>query len=1138
MTVRTKINWLATTVVLVLALVVAPCVPSVKQPSSPAPASPDASRGGGSERKQAPLEIVSEAIIHLRKPGFLTGQARQILDASGVKGGLVVHIGCGDGKLTAALRANDSYLVHGLDTDAANIEKAREHIHALGLYGKVSAEQWGGNRLPYIDNLVNLVVSEQPIEVPMDEVLRVLVPNGVAYIKKGDTWTKTVKPRPKEIDEWTHYLHDASGNAVAADLVVGPPRRLQWVGSPRWARHHDHMASMSALVSTGGRIFYIMDEGPKASIQLPPKWFLIARDAFNGAVLWKRPISSWNTHRWPLKSGPAQLPRRLVAVADRVYVTLGLDTPLTVLDAATGKTIRTYQGTKATEEVIASEGMLFLLVSDSPSKWPEYRQKHTYVWDNSGRANREWAWDEEKRQVIAVRADTGNVLWKKDYSVAPLTLAADGQCVYFHDGEKVVCLNRKSGDEVWSSEPVARRSPIPTCFGPTLVVYQDVVLFSGGTRSMTALSAQTGKTLWTEKHPRSGHQSPEDLLVVDGLVWAGAIANGRDSGVFTGRDVHTGEVKNQFPPDVKTYWFHHRCYRSKATERYLLPSRTGIEFIDFRSKHWTTHHWVRGGCIYGIMPCNGLVYAPPHSCACYIESKLNGFCALAPKSATQQVPRKVSDAERLERGPAYAQIANRKSQIANPNAWPTYRHDPARSGFTKTPVPAALKRAWRTDLGGKLSSVVIAADKVFVAKVDTHTMYALDANSGKTLWSYTAGGRVDSPPTIYQGRVLFGSADGWIYCLRAFDGTLIWRFRAAPQERRLVSFEQLESPWPVHGSVLVQNDVLYCVAGRSMFLDGGIHLLRLDPKTGRKLSERILDDRDPESGKNLQVHVKGLNMPVALPDVLSSDGRYVYMRSQRFDLEGNRQEIAPRQATEQEGEGAHLFCTIGFLDDSWFHRSYWMFGRSVTGGYGGWFRAGRLVPSGRLLVTDESSIYGYGRKPEFLCNASVLEYHLYASDKAIRGESISRVGKATRRINAKSNKRNADSSDWKLRQGFSRDELSAANFKWSQGDPALAVRAMVLANKTLFVVGPPDVVDEKEAFNRPDDAGIRAKLAEQSAALEGRKGALLWVVSASDGEKLAEYNLESPPVWDGMAAANGRLYLATNDGRVLCYSAK
>ncbi|GAF84245.1 unnamed protein product [marine sediment metagenome] len=43
-------------------------------------------------------------------------------------------------------------------------------------------------------------------------------------------------------------------------------------------------------------------------------------------------------------------------------------------------------------------------------------------------------------------------------------------------------------------------------------------------------------------------------------------------------------------------------------------------------------------------------------------------------------------------------------------------------------------------------------------------------------------------------------------------------------------------------------------------------------------------------------------MPVALPDVLSSDGQYVYMRSQRSDMEGMRQEIGPMNVTQQEGE--------------------------------------------------------------------------------------------------------------------------------------------------------------------------------------------------------------------------------------------
>ena len=54
------------------------------------------------------------------------------------------------------------------------------------------------------------------------------------------------------------------------------------------------------------------------------------------------------------------------------------------------------------------------------------------------------------------------------------------------------------------------------------------------------------------------------------------------------------------------------------------------------------------------------------------------------------------------------------------------------------------------------------------------------------------------------------------------------------------------------------------------------------------------------------------------------------------------------------------------------------------------------------------------------------------------------------------------------------------------------------------------------------------------AAYEGRMGGMVWVCSETDGSKLAEIALESPAVWDGMAAADGRLLLSTVDGSVLC----
>jgi len=1059
------------------------------------------------------------------------GEAASILEATDVRGGVIVHVGCGDGKLTAALRAGDSYVVHGLDKDPADVAAAREYIRSLGQYGSVFVELWSDEKLPYIDNSVNLIVCENAGDVPESELMRALAPDGTAYVRSGGQWVRTVKTRPKEIDEWTHYLHDPSNNAVAHDSVIEPPSRYQWIAGPRYSRQHDHMSSVSAVVSANGRLFYVFDDAPRASILIPPKWRLIARDAFNGKQLWERRIELWHPHLWRLKSGPQMLARRLVAVGDRVYVTLGIDAPLSVLDATTGKTLRTYEGTKATEEVLFVDGVLILSVAAEGQPLRSDPKKRYSSLTEMNKDVTSPLWTQAPRTIMALDADSGRVLWDKESDLVSLSLAADDRRVLFHDGERIRCLDRRSGEPLWASERLPKKENMRSSGGATLVLYDDVVLYSGQapekrkqpTTSMFALSIKDGKTLWKVPHHPCGHMgTPDDILVAGEMVWNGAVAKGNDSGTMTGRDLHTGEIKSEFAPNVETHWFHHRCYRAKATDKYLLFSRTGIEFIDHAAENWTCHHWVRGACHYGIMPCNGLIYAPQHPCACYIEAKLYGFTALAPPAPTMQPRREVPDRERLTRGPAYRKLRTQDSKLKTDADWPTFRHDAERSGAVKTTIrPTGLKRTWSTELGGKLSTPVVADGKLFVASEDAHCVHAIDAVTGEHLWSFTTGGRVDSPPTIWQGRALFGSADGHVYCVSASDGRLAWRYRAAPEDQRMMAFEQLESVWPVHGSVLVLNDVLYCVAGRSMFVDGGLRMLRLDAKTGRKLSETILDDKDPETGENLQVHVDRLNMPVALPDILSSDGKYVYMRSLPFDLQGKRKFVTYVPVNEQRGDDLHLFCPTGFLDDSLWHRTYWGYGRAWASGAGGYHQAGRVIPAGRPLVFDDETVYGYGRLWQYYRWTTPLEFSLFAAKKQ---PEIVRGGTERKTVKRKGK-----------RVGTRPSPVTRFVQDWSD-DISVQVNSMVLTDGALFAAGPPDVADEEAAVKTLLDPETQKKLAEQSAAFEGKRGALLLAVSRDDGNKLAAYRLDFVPRFDGLIAANGRLYVSTLAGDVLCLS--
>jgi len=524
-----------------------------------------------------------------------------------------------------------------------------------------------------------------------------------------------------------------------------------------------------------------------------------------------------------------------------------------------------------------------------------------------------------------------------------------------------------------------------------------------------------------------------------------------------------------------------------------------------------------------------------------------------------------------------------------------------------------------------------------------------------------------------------------------------------------------------------------------MYIDGGLRLCRLDAETGKLIGETVMNDRDPKTGEDMQKHIRGLNMPVALSDILSSDGERLFMRSQAMDLDGNRLKLGPG------GSGyKHLFAPYGFTDDSWFHRTYWLVNDGFSGGIGG-YGNGRSSPSGRILVSSDASVFGYGRKPSYYRWSSVLDYQLFATARpssvkaarqptsaaptaasagvlftnsktlnpsgkpltitawvktsakngtvlvrgaqaigfaliitdykprmllraggktheAVSGKSIgkdwthiagvlraggqmevyiggemtgssrgaalltgdpmiamkigyddthqllskplapfsgamdeaalfhralstSEIGLVAKGVSKltdkqreglvlhldfekggtrdrspcgnngrtgektgktvkgpfgdamvfKPGKRGAATKGKPKRRG--RRSGSSIAFRWTRDMPIM-VRAMALADKTLFIAGPEDLVDEDDAFRKFPDPAVQKQLDAQLAALAGKRGAVLQAVDADTGEALAEYKLDSPPVFDGLIVAGGRLYLVTTDGKVICYAAK
>jgi len=918
---------------------------------------------------------------------------RQIMAAAGVKGGLIVHLGCGDGVLTAALRISDSYLVQGLDADLASVQRARIEVRDAGLAGPVR--------------------------------------------------------------------------------LVGPPREMQWVTGLPFSKKH-WGPRIDAMVTAGGRLFTVEDETPSVLFNMVDKWVLIARDAFNGAALWRRELPGWARGVWtPAARSDVALPapeglvlgaygemtgaaggrngmRVMVAAGERLFVSLAREAPPSMLDAATGEVLLTYdEPPSPTEMILAGDCLLVggggrIVALDPETRAVRWRCDGS---DVAAGENRLLLLRGKGASVACVDPGTGNTVWERDCAAAAKALSVDLSDV------------RVS----FSGQPQVGE-------GIALVPVQ-----TGIKRIETlALDASDGTPLWWHRYHDRPFGRGGGPFIMDAAVRVFGTS-------VISLDPRTGEPAGEVPaPAIRFAGHHARCYYSRATPRYIIAKERGADFVDITTGEVSWNNWLRGSCHRGLIPANGLVYAGQHSCRCYSEAAVRGLHALAPRRTGGGAISWGSD-DRLLRGPAYPEPSEAapSSGASDPQSWPTYRHDAGRSGATLSRLPDDLKPGWTRRLPGRLTAPVISGGRVFVAAMDGHTLYALDALSGEVLWRFTAGGRIDSPPTVFEGLVLFGSHDGHVYCLRADSGALGWQFRAAPGDRSVGAYGQVESAWPVPGSILVRDDpasgarpCAYFVAGRSSFralpdvlvADGQslyVRHLRLDSRL------ETVEDMEPNFYKSPQLTGENKGGDHKYWDNLLEAPRHAVFNDPAYF----------HRSYFQNFPGLRLYTTTGLLGGYWHPRAYWSYGQ-VTGQY--LVFRGRRAYAVRQFATafrDRGANAGDG-------------YVVAAGETAAREE---------------------------------RDKLFALRpqaYRWRALIPFRPV-AMVLAGDRLILAGPPDPKDPAEAL----------------AAIEGRRGGKLGVLAAEAGAEQAALSLDSPPVFDGMAVAGGALYIATMDGSVRAFGA-
>jgi hypothetical protein len=212
------------------------------------------------------------------------------------------------------------------------------------------------------------------------------------------------------------------------------------------------------------------------------------------------------------------------------------------------------------------------------------------------------------------------------------------------------------------------------------------------------------------------------------------------------------------------------------------------------------------------------------------------------------------------------------------------------------------------------------------------------------------------------------------------------------------------------------------------------------------------------------------------------------MRMMRFNTKLERQPKANR----------HLFAISGLLDDSWFYRTLWMYDDD------------RRMPGINAFEGPKSYYVNHAYNPE----TAKKEWLNFITPS---GQLLAIADGQAYGIRAIYDSRGSLGRT----QGCRIYRMDGTDRKWMHR-VGVQFRAMVLAGETLFLAGWPDVADETDPL----------------AASEGRKGGLLWAVSSADGGKACEYKLDSPPVFDGLIAAGGRLYMAHRNGTVTCWGAK
>jgi len=446
--------------------------------------------------------------------------------------------------------------------------------------------------------------------------------------------------------------------------------------------------------------------------------------------------------------------------------------------------------------------------------------------------------------------------------------------------------------------------------------------------------------------------------------------------------------------------------------------------------------------------------------------------------------------------------------------WPMYRHDNARSGCTSDKLRAPLQLCWvyasahppRPAWSGPAQrpregfvqrhrvifddAFQVAADerRVYFGSSSDNKVYAFDAATGRRRWSFFTGGPVRLAPTLYKDKLYFGSDDGFVYCLKADSGELIWKMRPGHNDERLLGNESMISRWPIRTSVLVDEDIAYCTAG--IFPHENVFICALDAGDGSLIwkNDTISETDAYRSDFSPQGYMLAGGTQLFIPS-----GRALPVG---FDRKTGRTIFRSSYGWRGEQAGGLIGGTYALLADKQIYtgtQNHLLALDQKTGRVGfGWFPGRRLavvgdmayMATGKELVAIKRVEYAEASRKR-----NSLEYRI----KSLRGGVRSASGEERKKRQALLDAAQKELDDL-------RREKISPTVKWSK--PTTSDAELILCDNLVFLGG----------------AGVVNAYARDS-------GDAVWDAEV-DGKAR------------GLAVSDGRLYVSTDTGRVYCFNSE